>query len=96
MNKKSITTSVVTGIAIIAILILGYFYIVGTSTTARPLTTSSALSVSDIQIQSISSQLTSLSFDTGVFSDPRFIALKNINAPIVSEPIGRTNPFAPI
>ncbi len=96
MNKNSITTFVVTGIAIIAILILGYFYVVGTSTTARPLTTSSAPSSSNIQMRSISSQLTSLTFDTGVFSDPRFIALKNISAPIVFEPTGRTNPFAPI
>ncbi len=96
MNNQSFTTSIVTFVAIIAVLVLGYFYLTGTSATAPPLTTSNILSVSGIRVQSLSSQLTSLTFDTGILSDARFVALKDIAIPIFPQSVGRSDPFAPI
>ncbi len=95
-NNQSFTTSIVTVVAIIAVLVLGYFYLTGTSATEQPLTTSSVLSVSGIRVQSLSSQLTSLTFDTSILSDTRFVALKDIATPITPQSIGRSDPFAPI
>lgn len=96
MNSNPFTTFIVTVIAIIAVLVLGYFYLTGTNGTAPPLTTSSVLSVSGVRVQSLSSQLTSLTFDIGILSDTRFAALKDIAMPIIPQSIGRADPFAPI
>ncbi len=96
MKNQSFTTFIVTFVAIIAVLVLGYFYLIGTSSTSKPLTVSSILSVPDVQVQTLSSKLSLLAFDTDILSNKQFAALKDIETPIISKPIGREDPFAPI
>lgn len=44
---------------------------------------------------SLTSQLTPLSFDTGILTDPRFTALVDLHTAILPEQKGRRDPFAP-
>lgn len=41
-------------------------------------------------------ELRSITLDTAVFEDSRFKDLQDFSQEIVAEPVGRTNPFAPI
>jgi hypothetical protein len=40
--------------------------------------------------------LRSVTLAGDVFSDPGFLVLQDFSTPIVPEPVGRTNPFAPL
>lgn len=41
-------------------------------------------------------QLRSIKLDTALFSNTRFQSLEDFGQEIVDEPVGRTNPFAPL
>jgi hypothetical protein len=49
-----------------------------------------------VQFLNLSSQIGPISFDTSVFSDPRFMALTDIHTAILPESVGRNDPFASI
>lgn len=38
-------------------------------------------------------ELQSIELNGEIFSDARFLSLKNFSAPVISEPVGRLNPF---
>ncbi len=40
--------------------------------------------------------LRSVSLDSSIFSDPSFTTLRDFGTQILPEPVGRTNPFAPL
>ncbi len=87
-------------IIVVSLLIAGaaYWYFAGQSGTQAPLT---ALSVgadnpAQSQFQVLVSQLQPISFNTDIFSDPRFTSLVDLATPLVPETIGRIDPFAPI
>ncbi|TSA43772.1 hypothetical protein D4R49_02290 [bacterium] len=46
------------------------------------------------QFQTLVSVLTPISFDTKIFSDPRFVMLVDLATPITPESAGRVDPFA--
>jgi len=93
-NESSLTPTIIIFIVIIAI-VGGYIYMKGSGSTTQPLTTSNIASSTTSQFQNITNQLSSISFDTNLFSDPRFAALRDINTPVGQEAVGRTDPFAP-
>lgn len=41
-------------------------------------------------------QLELVSLDTSLFTDPRFTSLRSFAEPLQEQPIGRTDPFAPL
>lgn len=41
-------------------------------------------------------QLRNIEFKQQIFNDPRFQSFVDHRRPIIAEPVGRTNPFAPI
>lgn len=41
-------------------------------------------------------QLNAIEFDRSIFDDPRFRSLVDLRQVVLDEPVGRTNPFAPI
>jgi hypothetical protein len=90
-------------ILIVATLIVAagaYWYFFTGTDTNPPLTTTSSSSsggnLSEAQFQALLSELQPITFNTSIFSDPLFAALVNLATPINPEPIGRTDPFAPI
>lgn len=50
----------------------------------------------DAQLISTLSQLQSVSLSGAIFSDPGFLSLQDFTTQIVSTPIGRPDPFAPV
>jgi hypothetical protein len=50
----------------------------------------------DSDVVAILLQLRAVSLSGTIFSDPAFVSLQDFGSQIVPEPIGRTNPFAPI
>ncbi len=42
----------------------------------------------------LATELDAVTLDSGIFNDPRFTTLKDIHTTIISEPIGRRDPFA--
>ena len=50
----------------------------------------------DSDIVSVLLQLRAVSLSGTIFSDPSFISLQDFGSQIVLEPVGRTNPFAPL
>lgn len=86
-------------LAIPLLLVAGgaYWYLSSQAGNAVPLTENgSAGSPMQVQFQSLVDKLSSISFDTGILSDPHFAALVDLATPITPEPAGRVDPFAAI
>lgn len=84
---------------IICTLVVGagaYWYFFTGSGNEQPLTEVTASSGAQAQFQSLVSQLQPITFDTSIFSDPRFMALVDLTTPIMPETAGRIDPFAPV
>ncbi len=82
---------------IITLLIVaaGIYWYFSTGTGNQiPLTASGPDNQAQTRFQTLVGELTPISFDTGIFSDPRFNALVDLATPIAPEPIGRLDPFA--
>ena len=74
-----------------------YWYISSETGNGAPLTTdASAGSPTQSQFQSLVGELSSISFDTSVFSNPHFAALVDLSTPIAPEPVGHADPFATV
>lgn len=71
-----------------------WFFFTGTG-NQQPLSVTATSSPAQAQFQTLASELEPITFDTSIFSDPRFTALVDITTPITPEPVGRTDPFAP-
>ena len=85
----------------VAIIIAGAVWYVMTSNPAEPNVsgTPSAAGTSATVDQGIVPTLLTLravKLDGTIFSNPTFLSLKDYSTEIVPEPVGRTNPFAPL
>lgn len=74
-----------------------YWYFFTGTGEAPPLTVSDTpVSQAQTQFQALVSELRPISFNTALFSDPRFNALVDLTTPISPETSGRLDPFAPL
>lgn len=87
----------------ILILVVGafiYFYMSGGSVNNNSaLLQGSSPDVSDnvgVEVLTLLNQIQSLKIDSTLFSEPVYKTLVDYSVPIPAQPIGRTNPFAPI
>lgn len=88
-------------IMILAAIVLlggaGYWYFSSTNGTDAPLVAvDGSGSEAQSRFQALVSELNPISFDTSIFSDPRFGILINLATPINAESQGRIDPFAVI
>ena len=86
-------------IILILVVLLGAWYALsGSSTPAPALTTTpvAGASTADQTLIATLLQLRSVKLDGTIFGDPAFTALQDFSTPIVPEPVGRPNPFAPL
>jgi hypothetical protein len=58
--------------------------------------TTAATSTQDAQLVSTLLQLQAVTLSGTILSDPGFLALQDYTTQVVTEPIGRPNPFAPL
>lgn len=72
-----------------------YWYFFTDTGNEPPLSASDTTNQAQMQFESLVGQLP-ISFDTSIFSNPRFMALVNITTDISPEVTGRIDPFAPV
>jgi Tfp pilus assembly major pilin PilA len=87
-------------IIIIIIMTLGiaggaYWYYSVQNGNQAPLTATAGDNATQEQFKTLVGQLQSISFNTAIFSDPRFTSLTDIATQVTPEPKGRPDPFAP-
>ena len=73
-----------------------YWYFFSGTKEEPSLIPSVAESSAEQKFQLLVSQLQPISFNTALFSDPRFMSLVNLATPITPEASGRLDPFAPV
>jgi hypothetical protein len=86
-------------IVLIIVVLFGAWYALSGSSVPAPALTTTPLagaSTADQTLIATLLQLRSVKLDGTIFSDPAFAALQDFSTPIVSEPVGRPNPFAPL
>jgi hypothetical protein len=60
------------------------------------LITDTAITERELVFVNLTAQIEPIKFETGILTDPRFLALVDLSTAIVPENTGRTDPFAPI
>jgi hypothetical protein len=83
-------------IATFLVALGAYWYFFTGTGNQPPLTTGVQGNEAQTQFQILVSELQPISFDTSIFSDPRFMMLIDLATPIAPETAGRLDPFAPI
>lgn len=84
---------------IIAVILSGagiYWYFFTGTGNQPPLVVNESENQAKIQFQTLVSELRPVSFNTRIFSDPRFDTLVDLTTPVSPEPLGRLDPFATI
>lgn len=86
-------------IAIIALIISGYFVALKTNIVEAQLTVttpeSATTGVAGRQVLAWLGQLESLQMDTSIFTDPRYASLQDFTVDVGEQLKGRANPFLP-
>jgi len=85
--------NILIGVLVVVILGSGYVYFF-TGGPSLPLTATATPSDAEQQFLELSNKLTSIDFDTSVFTDPRLAQLVDLATPIAPERQGRADPFA--
>ncbi len=86
----------VIGIAVIALAALAWWGLAGSSAPTPLLTTETSTTASDAELVITLLQLRAVTLSGTIFTDPAFMSLKDFGKEIVPEPVGRSNPFAPL
>lgn len=73
-----------------------YWYFFTGTGNQPPLTASVEQNAAQTRFSVLVSELTPISFDTTIFSDPNFAVLVDLSTPIAPESAGRLDPFAAI
>jgi len=85
-------------IGLVVIAFVGYSFFV-TGDSDNPLVVQDidqSQTAVEQELLSLLLELRSIQLNTRLFSDERFQSLQDFNQDIVSEPVGRSNPFAPL
>jgi hypothetical protein len=92
--------NIIIGIIVgIALLVGGYLFFFNTSpvdTSALTNTNSGNVSAAQEQFIQLSTQASSINFDTTILSDYRFTSLQNTDTPLQPVSTGRADPFSPL
>lgn len=73
-----------------------YWYFFMGSGNDAPLSPAIAENQAQTKFKVLVSELQPITFDTSIFSDPRFVGLMDLGTPVAPEASGRVDPFAPI
>lgn len=93
MKSNSAIFLIITGL----VLAGGAYWYFSTQTgNEPPLTAEVKENQTQTQFKTLVSELQSISFDTSIFSEPKFTALADLATQVTPEASGRMDPFAPI
>jgi hypothetical protein len=95
-NSKNL----IMGAVLIILLIVAYFTFFKKNKEDDALTTTQVTSNQSVIGKELIEEFNRLralkNINDGFFNDPAFLSLKDITIPVSPEPIGRSNPFAPV
>lgn len=94
LSRKTLLT-----IACVVIVVAGgfyYFFFFAVNPSDSVISTGAPASAAEVSFISLVGKLEPITFDTSMLADPRFTSLVDIRTNVVSEPQGRTDPFAPL
>lgn len=103
-QTKKILMDVITGIIIVAVLVIGYYVFVKKDTTSQGIIESPTAAADQVvlvgsqianTVRSLKDLRSSVEKTSAVFSMPAFASLQDFSVEVLSEPIGRANPFVP-
>ncbi|MFZ3043499.1 MAG: hypothetical protein WA058_00070 [Minisyncoccia bacterium] len=91
-----IDSNTITIIIITIVIAAGayWYFFTGTGNQAPLTTTNVVENQAQTEFQALVSVLHPITFDTKIFTDPRFMGLVDLATPIIPEPSGRSDPFA--
>lgn len=85
---------------VIVVIIIGFFvyetYFSQSSSTTDLQVSTSQTSAQDQDFLNLLLQIKNINLDTSIFQNSAFISLQDDTLPILDQPYGRPNPFAPI
>jgi hypothetical protein len=89
---------ILSGILVVVILGAVWYEFMGTSSAPAPVlsTTGNATDTQDAQLVTTLLELQAVTLSGTILSDPGFLSLQDFTTQVVSEPVGRPNPFAPV
>jgi hypothetical protein len=100
MNFFEKNKTIIIGVAIIVLLFLGYTFFFSNNNPEDVLVSNSQAGVTEsagsTELLSLLLELKSISLNTELFDSGVFRSLKDSAVDIVPQPVGRSNPFAPI
>lgn len=86
-------------IILTAVIVAGgtyWYFFIETATEPAVSTSEPVQSITQAEFQTLVTELEPVDFDTRIFEDARFSALRDITTPVAPEALGRNDPFAPI
>ena len=95
-SKKGKTLILVAVIIVVAFIGYSLFFTGGTDNAALVLSPDDNQSQASRDLLALFAELSALNLNPAVLSNPVFVSLEDFSREIPSEPVGRTNPFAPI
>lgn len=95
MNLFRQYQTVITFIVVVIVAYLGYQYFFAPSNEEAITVTETPNSGVDQDLIALLLELRSIRLDNEIFADPLFQSLTDFSKELVSEPVGRPNPFAP-
>lgn len=96
--RSNLKNILIVGVLLIAAF-YGYSYFFGGSSNTGSLQVSVPAAVDNSvgkDLLLVLADLRTLKLDDSIFSNPEFRSLKNFRVDLSPEPVGRTNPFAPL
>ena len=93
---KTNSSTILILVTVLVVAAGAYWYFSVNTGNESPLTVTTTTNDTQAQFQTLLGELQSIKFKTDIFSDPRFKALVDITVSVSPEPVGRTDPFAPV
>lgn len=92
-TKSNIILSIAAALTFVGAV---YYYFFYNKDTGAAVVAASPASNAELDFVNLTGQISSISFDAHIFSDPRFTRLVDIHTIVVPEASGRRDPFAAV
>lgn len=93
MNSRTNVLLIVLGLIVVG---AAAYMLLAKGDAAPAVSTTEGGSETESAFLALTAEIGAITFDTDIFTDPRFATLRDIRTVILPETAGRTDPFAPL